>query len=266
MYLREGDRVRIIDAPEYGGDMNDLTGTLMRIKQTPKDGCVFGVKIDYEYNIRSRKGLYWFYENHLTHSNTQEPDDDETNKPYFFPRINPSEEEISIPGYKPVQIRFVGGSNRDNEPTVYASYEPDIQVGDIVVVHMGRQGLAVAEVIDADLPPHIKVMDNREIISIVDMSAFRARRKITEKLDAIRRKMNSKLHVLSNQDLYDKLAETDPEMKALIAELESQKIIDDSADDIEAQVSTSTSDNSGIEAAFNMLTDDSFMDGLLSDV
>lgn len=93
----------------------------------------------------------------------------------------------------------------------------EVKLGDTVVVDT-KNGPALGQVSSVS-------GDNRkatkEVIAVVDMTAFEERRKKAEKIKALRQKMDEKIKKMQDLALYELMAKQDPELKDMLDELKS---------------------------------------------
>lgn len=134
-------------------------------------------------------------------------------------RINKSMNAI-IGNYKVALVKFVQGINIA-KIYAFALFDEDISVGDYVLCDTS-QGYNVAKVEEIQSQiDYSETIVTREIICKVDMKQHK-QRKLNRQRKALLRKQMDKI-VAANQNfvLYRAIAETNPEMKALLEELES---------------------------------------------
>ena len=150
------------------------------------------VKIDNHTNGSSSKGVFYFKTGQLCAA---------------------LEEGELMEGMKNVvQVRFTDDSKLVN----YASFEDKIAVGDRVVCKTKHHGLAVAEVIEV-LPPDENIY-SREIVCVVDMSDYLARKHARERKAELKQKMDKRMEELQSMAIYEMLAEKDSELRGMLEE------------------------------------------------
>lgn len=169
-----------------------------------------------EVSLCSSRGLYYFKSSEL-----QSSKECKQNNIY-----NKGEENMNkiIGNYRVAKVRFLQGSNTHNTYN-YALFDNEIQQYDNCVVKSANHGLGIAvieEIID-DVD-NISVTDNygniREIVCKIDMSAFNKR--IDDRLRAsqLKKEMDKKVKELQGLALYKMMAESSPELKAMLSEYE----------------------------------------------
>ena len=92
----------------------------------------------------------------------------------------------------------------------------DVSEGDRVVVDT-QNGLAVATVSTANIPGTMKA--TKEIVAVVDMSAYEERRARKARADELREKMDAKVRELQELAVYEMLSKSDPELASMLDEL-----------------------------------------------
>lgn len=110
-----------------------------------------------------------------------------------------------------VRVRISGEAKSTTH--LYANFEPDIKLGDLVVVKQ-TYGMAVAiveEILEGD-----NFTVQREVVTKINTEAFNNRVKIREQAAELKTKMEERARQLQDVVLYKTLAETDPDMKELL--------------------------------------------------
>ena len=98
----------------------------------------------------------------------------------------------------------------------YANYEPDLAVGDLVVVKSAHHGMGLAEVIDIKERTSNDLY--REIVAKVDTAGYNKRVDQREKAAELKAKMQERAKQLQDIVLYQTLAKEDPEMAQLLGD------------------------------------------------
>jgi len=186
-------RVKIKPHANYKGKYTNEEGTVLR---SYKD--MVGVKLDKFTNKSSTYGVFWF-----------DPSEIE---------FIESEDNIMCNDYAVAEIQFLEGSNSDKKYP-YALYDPGVAVGDLVVVKTGHHGLAVAKVASISECSSQKVQCGREIICVVDMTAYNERKEKAKAIADLKSRMDMKVQQLQQTALYELLAEKDPELACMLQEL-----------------------------------------------
>lgn len=132
--------------------------------------------------------------------------------------------------FKVVKVRFFEGNNVDRCYS-YASFI-DVEAGDTVAVKSANHGWGIADVVEVVEHPTEAdiafVCEGREIINTVDKNDFYARvkarqqREADEKQKAALKQQMRKMAMEDNEiALFARIAETNPEMKALLDQFNS---------------------------------------------
>lgn len=192
MSLGYGDRVRVSGRCEkYNGKLCGETGVVK--SAYPGSGTV-GVSFPGRYNNASQNGLFWIGCRHLK-------------------KIE--EEKITmLKGYTAAGVKFLSGSNTD-KVYYFANYSPFLCPGDTVVLSTAHHGLALGRV-DSVGHPASYVTDNREIVAVVDMSAYLKRKDDARRLAEITATMNDLVKEYQSTALYELVAEKNPAMRQLL--------------------------------------------------
>ncbi len=197
MKIKLETRVRIVRSSKYSPE---IIGKIGIVENTSCSDSV-GVSIDGYYNPRSDKGLFWFYLDEVE----------------FIER----EENIMLnhnEDFKVAGVKFLSGSNQDKE-YYYALFadDADAQEGDLVVVQTGHHGLALAQISSLDDTDKNKVKCSREIVSVVNTTAFENRKAQRVALAKLKKEMDKRVSELQETALYELLAEKDPALAAMLA-------------------------------------------------
>lgn len=124
----------------------------------------------------------------------------------------------NITGYtQAIKIKFVD----DSRPCgyVYASFEPELKVGDLVVVKPAHHDISLARV--EEILEGTDYETKREVISKVDTAAYNARVKLRNQTAELKAKMQERAKQLQDIALYQMLAKDDPAMQALLDEYQA---------------------------------------------
>lgn len=119
-------------------------------------------------------------------------------------------------GGKIAKIRFLNGTNQTRTYD-YALYD-DFQVGDTVVVQTGHHGKAVAVIDDIIDQPPVKIPYDREVVCVVDTTAYDDRQKKIERMLQLKSEMDERVQQLRSIAVYEMMAERDDKMRELLAE------------------------------------------------
>lgn len=200
-----GDRVLIVQGKEYRGRFIGNYGEVVRITRPPRSPSIkVGVLIDDHPNDSSRYLAYWFEADSLQTSYEEDYNMD-TNTIFIQAKM------LGHPEY----------ANQTNLPSyTYSTIIPDLQPGDILVVHTAKHGLAVAEFIEYT---ETKATSGREVVAKVDISEYQARKEAAKKLASLRQAMDKRLRESQTLALYEALAQTDDEMLKLLNEYKQVK-------------------------------------------
>lgn len=205
-----GDKVRITSCAEYDGKFYQMNGLVVRVLFGSEDYQI-GVCFENITNSRSQYGCFWFPAKHLSKNTSYNP----CRKPDFK-----SNKEVSLmPGYKPVLISFLNGTNK-NRTYTYACYD-EVKKDDLVAVMTGHHGKTLACVVDPDPTDPEPVQYGREVIAVIDTSAYDARQANARKAAELRAQMDKRVRELQQVNLYEMMAARDPEMKAMLDEFKT---------------------------------------------
>lgn len=199
-------------------------GTRVRVKWTPPKYTGYGIKdaigsvrnshssnvavrLDGLENPNSDYGYFYFEPQYLalvTDNNLEEN--------------NMAINVDNITGYtQAIKIKFVD----DSRPCgyVYASFEPELKVGDLVVVKPAHHDIALARVDEILEGTDYEI--KREVICKVDTSAYSQRVKLRNQAAELKAKMQERARQLQDIALYQMLAKDDPAMQALLDEYQA---------------------------------------------
>lgn len=219
-----GDKVMVVKTKRTS---REYSNTVNRVGEIRDRACYMGmvrysIKFDGLINPYCGNGLFIYTEKELT--NVKTGDDTMDNK-------------YILHGLKGVaQVKFIEGTNTERTYQ-YLYYDESINVGDAVVVKSAHHGFGVA-VVDALITDHYAMEDlatngdtiNREIVSKFDLAAYndrKAERVRMSENDAKRKKlmnaMDKRIAESRNMAYYEKMAESDDEIKALLEQLKAIK-------------------------------------------
>lgn len=165
------------------------------------------VKIDHEQNDLSVSGCFFFKPRELKILDENDNVMEDKNMAIS-----------NIKNYTNVaRIRFSGETKSCNY--LYANFEPDLKVGDLVVVKPAHHDITVATVTEIHEGDHFTVQ--REIIAKVDTEAYDSRVAVRKQAAELKIKMEERARQLQDVALYKMLAETDPAMMELLKEFQA---------------------------------------------
>lgn len=195
MTIEIGTKVVINPYAEYRDKYRGFIGI---VQKSHHDSSV-GVAFPNLTNEASSYGLFWFSVDNIT--------------------IVENEEDFEmLKNYMTAGVKFLDGSNQDTE-YLYALYDENITVGDIVVVKTGHHGFALAEVSSVrECDERFPVKCGREIVNRVDFTAYHERCERVKRLGELRGKLDSKVKQYQQNAIYEMVAEKDPTMKAFLDE------------------------------------------------
>ena len=217
-----GDTVMVVKTKRTS---REYSNTVNRVGEIRDRACYMGmvrysIKFDGLINPYCGNGLFIYTEKELT--NVKTGDDTMDNK-------------YILHGLKGVaQVKFIEGTNTERTYQ-YLYYDESINVGDAVVVKSAHHGFGVA-VVDALITDHYAMEDlatngdtiNREIVSKFDYKTYTERKDLRVKMaenDAKRKKlmaaMDKRIAESRNMAYYEKMAESDDEIKAMLEQLKA---------------------------------------------
>ena len=163
------------------------------------------VRIDNLNNDLSSSGLFYFTASELEIVNDIKEENNMSNTTKITNYLNA------------IKIKFVDDVNVCS--CVYANFEPDLKVGDLVVVKPAHHKIALARV--EEILEGNNYETSREVVSKVDTSYYNERVKIREQAAELKAKMEERARKLQDIALYQMLAENDPDMQKLLEEYRS---------------------------------------------
>lgn len=195
-----GQRVKVVDAGTYGISYFGETGVIVNPYSTES----IAVLLDSKFNRRSQHGCFYFSVDQLELIETNNTK-------------NTGEEEMEkLTNYVNVaEVSFLN-DNTAFRTFEYANYEPDLAVGDLVVVKSAHHGMGLAEVIDIKERTSNDLY--REIVAKVDTAGYNKRVDQREKAAELKAKMQERAKQLQDIVLYQTLAKEDPEMAQLLGD------------------------------------------------
>ena len=116
-----------------------------------------------------------------------------------------------------IKIKFIGDVNPSSY--IFANFDSEVKVGDLVVVKPAHHNIALArveEVLEGNL-----YETTREVISKVDTSAYNERVKVRNQAAELKAEMEKRAKQLQDIALYQMLAKDDPAMMELLNQYQS---------------------------------------------
>lgn len=217
-----GDKVIVVRTKRTS---REYSNTVNRVGEIRDRTCYMGmirysIKFDELTNPYCGNGLFIYTEKELTNVKTG---DDTMNSKYI------------LHGLKGIaQVKFLEGTNTERTYQ-YLYYDESINVGDTVVVKSAHHGFGIA-VVDSLITDHYAMEDlatngdtiNREIVSKFDYKTYTERKDLRVKMaenDAKRKKlmaaMDKRIAESRNMAYYEKMAESDDEIKAMLEQLKA---------------------------------------------
>lgn len=192
-------KVKILDSNRYS---NTYVGMCGVVENTSSGETSLGIRIPNHFNVRGSSGLYWFAEDEVEFIKREETI-----------MLNHNED------FKVAGVKFLSGSNQDKE-YYYALFadDADAQEGDLVVVQTGHHGLALATISSIDDTDKNKVQCSREIVSVVNTTAFENRKAKRVAMAKLKKEMDKKVKELQETAIYELLAEKDPALASMLAD------------------------------------------------
>ena len=194
-----GAKVKVLCSYRYD---NRYEGKCGVVENTSTGYTSLGVRISGCSNPRGSSGLFWFAEDEVEFTERKE-------------NVMLSHNE----DFKVAGVKFLSGANQDKE-YYYALFadNADAQEGDIVVVQTGHHGLALATISSIDDTDKNKVQCSREIVSVVDTTAFEKRKAQRVARAKLKKEMDKRVSELQETALYELLAEKDPALAAMLSD------------------------------------------------
>jgi len=104
----------------------------------------------------------------------------------------------------------------------FKSYITDLTVGDAVVVDTVN-GMCVAYVTNLKAKAPGKGDVVKEVVDLIDMLPFIARRNRVEKMKELKSKMDERIKELQDVAIYEMLAEKDPSLRSMLSDFNTLK-------------------------------------------
>lgn len=202
--FRVGMPVRVIKQNKY--KKYDFTNRI-GIIQYGYCASSIAVAFDEIMNDLSEKGIFYFRAADLAIV------DEETHD--RFKEDNNMEKIIGY--FNAVKVKFIGDSCTSRY--IYANFNQDVEVGDLVVVKPAHHDIALARV--EEILPDNTYETTREVINKVYTDAYNYRVKVREQAAALKAKMDERAKQLKDVALYQMLAKDDHEMASLLSEYQA---------------------------------------------
>lgn len=217
-----GDTVKIVKTTKYS--YQKTIGCIGKIRERYeyKGTYSYAVKVDGFINSFQNAGLFNYLEKELTKLETGD---------------GTMESKYILHGLKGIaQVKFLEGTNTERTYQ-YLCFDESIEAGDTVVVKSAHHGFGVATV-DSLITDHYAMEDlatngdtiNREIVSKFDYKTYTDRKAFRVRMsenDAKRKKlmnaMDKRIAESRNMAYYEKMAESDDEIRAMLEQLKSIK-------------------------------------------
>lgn len=217
--LKKGSPVIIKDAWKYKGQFLGSQGIIHHFYSSrgrmtgPQVAILFeGVK-----NPESSDGLFWFpLSNVVLASPYSKNKLTQQAQTYMNEEVNINDMKAQLFGGKIARVRFLNGTNQ-NKTYEYALYD-DFKAGDTVVVQTGHHGKTVAVIDEVIDQAPINVAYNREVICLVDMTAYEERQRRIQRMRELKAQMDDRVHQLRNIAIYEMMAARDNTMRELLDE------------------------------------------------
>ena len=202
-----GMRVKVSDfQTSYLGKRNvdKVTGAYGTVVRVDMHYEKIEVKIDHERNDLSGSGCFFFKPRELVILDKNDNIMEDENM-----AVSDIKNYLNV-----VRVKFKPEGKPGNE--LYANFEPDLQVGDLVVVKPLLIDATVAIVEEIITGDNFTVQ--REVVAKVDTTAYENRVRIRNQAAELKTKMEERAKQLQDVVLYKTLAESDPAMKELLNE------------------------------------------------
>lgn len=192
-------KVKILNSARYDNLYRGMCGV---VENTSNGETSLGIRLPKLFNPRGKSGLYWYAEDEVEFIDREEKS------------MLSQNEDFKVAG-----VKFISGSNQDKE-YYYALFadNADAQEGDLVVVQTGHHGLALAQISSLDDTDKNKVQCSREIVSIVDTTAFEKRKAQRVARAKLKKEMDKRVSELQETALYELLAEKDPALATMLSD------------------------------------------------
>lgn len=208
-----GQGVRILNpgnyANTYGDKLIGQVGTILRVTKGSAPAH-YGVEVPGFRNTASAIGVFWFRADDLEIvSGAAE---------CFKTEETENLKGENIMNYSDC-VNFVTVEGRGFHTKIYANYDETVKTGDLVVIE--EQGKKVLTYVDDILAKNVPEHVDGEVVARVDMKPYEDRVQKRVKLREVKKKMEARAKKLQDIAVYKLLAKEDPEMAALLGELES---------------------------------------------
>lgn len=200
--LEYGMSVRVIKQSKY--KTTKLLGKIGTVRSSYPGSGSIPVEFDNEFNAASSYGYYYFKRNDLEIVDTN----------------TDTEEKIMgiITNYfNIVKVQYLSDSKASSYN--YANFNPDIKVDDVVITKRGPGDYGLAKVVEILDTTDVKT--DREVVTVVDMSAYNERVANRAKAAELKAKMEERAKQLQDIALYQLLAKDDSAMMDLLKEYQS---------------------------------------------
>ena len=217
--LKKGSPVIVKDAWKYNGRFLGCVGIIHHFytSRGRMAGPQVAILFEDVKNPESSDGLFWFPADNIVLASSYSKNKlAQQTKNYMTEEVNINDMKAQLFGGKTARIRFLNGTNQ-NKTYEYALYD-DFKAGDTVVVQTGHHGKTVA-VIDEVIDQHpINVAYNREVICLVDMTAYEERQRRVQRMRELKAQMDDRVRQLRNIAIYEMMATRDSTMRELLDE------------------------------------------------
>lgn len=219
-----GEKVEVIRTKKVSKDYTNTVGCIGEIceRSSYMGMTKYGVKFRNIINPYSGNGSFYYTDRELTNTVIG---DDKMNSKYI------------LQGLKGIaQVKFIEGTNTERVYN-YLCFDECIEVGDTVVVKSAHHGYGVATITGL-ITDHYAMGDlatngdtiNREIVSKFDLETYMGRKAdrlhradVDAKRKAIMKAMDKRIEETRSMAFYEKMAETDDEIKTMLDELKAIK-------------------------------------------
>lgn len=177
-------------------------------------GANLAIEFDDVKNPKSGYGYFYFNKSLIT------PVEDNMEENNMAINTTNTTNTTNITGYvQAIRVKFID----DSSPCgcVYASFEPELKVGDLVVVKPAHLKIALARV--DEILEGTDYETAREVVSKVATEAYNERVKVRTQVAELKAKMQERARQLQDIALYQMLAKDDPAMQALLDEYQALK-------------------------------------------
>ena len=206
-----GQRVKLIGRAPGRYSCYKLEGKIGTVRATYGENNI-AVKVDGMFNKTSNSGCFYFRPHDLESlgENAYVTNDD------IKEENNMSNSNITN-YFNAIKVKFIDDGNVSRH--VYANFDTDVNVGDLVVVKPAHHDVALARV--EEILPDNTYETTREVIAKVDTTYYKERVEAREKIAKVKAQMQERAKKLQDIALYQMLAKDDPEMAQLLADYHS---------------------------------------------